>query len=102
MTLWEKMKQRLRSLSTNQDGQQTQKESDEPWVQILGTDPDDENGVKIELDWNQAFVDYLRDNGIKGTDEEEVVQRWLTLLLQEMSEEQQSSDVIPGDGSEFE
>lgn len=101
MTLWDKLKQSIRNLATNEEGQETEKESSEPWVQVLGADPDPENGIKIELDWNQAFVDYLREQGIVGTEDEQVVQRWLTLLLQEMTEES-NEDVVPGDGSEFE
>jgi len=62
------------------------KASPDPWVDIIGWVRTDE-GVKIELEWNTAFVDYLRGNGIKGTDEDQVVQRWVTLLLRDMADQ---------------
>ena len=61
------------------------KNSPDPWVDIIGWVRTDE-GVKVELEWNDAFVDYLRANGIKGTDDESLVQRWVTLLLRDMAD----------------
>lgn len=62
------------------------KQSPDPWVDIIGWVRTDE-GVKIELEWNDAFVDYLRSNGIKGADEDQVVQKWVTLLLRDMADQ---------------
>ena len=62
------------------------KQSPDPWVDIIGWVRTDE-GVKVELEWNDAFVDYLRGNGIKGSDDEQVVQKWVTLLLRDMADE---------------
>lgn len=62
------------------------KQSPDPWVDIIGWVRTDE-GVKVELEWNEAFVDYLRGNGIKGADDEQVVQKWVTLLLRDMADE---------------
>lgn len=62
------------------------KKSKEPWVDVTGwTDTD--KGVKVELEWNDAFVDYLRGNGINGADDEQVVQKWVTLLLRDMADQ---------------
>ncbi len=61
------------------------KESPDPWVDIIGWVRTDE-GVKTELDWNVAFVDYLRGEGVNGIDDEEVVQKWVTLLLRDMAD----------------
>jgi len=62
------------------------KESTEPWVDVTGwTDTD--QGVKVELDWNNAFLDYLAGSGIKGVDEDKVVQQWITLLLRDMADQ---------------
>ena len=62
------------------------KESPDPWVDIIGWVHTDE-GVKIELEWNDAFVDYLRANGVTGADEDQVVQKWVTLLLRDMADQ---------------
>lgn len=59
--------------------------SPDPWVDIIGWVRTDE-GVKIELEWNDAFVDYLRGSGIKGADEDQIVQKWVTLLLRDMAD----------------
>lgn len=61
------------------------KASTEPWVDVVGWSETDQ-GVKVELDWNDAFVDYLRANGVTGTDDEQIVQKWVTLLLRDMAD----------------
>lgn len=73
-----------------------EKNSDNPWVKIVGEEVDPKHGIKIELDWNDAFIEYLRRNGIDGVGEEQVVQKWLALLYKDimdnMSEEQGGTD----------
>ena len=74
------------------------KQSKEPWVDIIGN-VSDGNGIGIELDWNDAFIDFLRASGINGTDDDEVVQRYITLLLRDMADQMEEEQ----DGvSEFE
>jgi len=51
--------------------------SNDPWVTIKGYSFDEKFGLKIELDWNEAFVEYLKANGVHGKDEEVIVQKWL-------------------------
>ena len=75
------------------------KASPDPWVDIIGWVRTDQ-GVKVELDWNDAFVDYLRANGIKGTDDEQTVQKWVTLLLRDMADDMEER--FGGDNSSFE
>lgn len=58
--------------------------SEAPYVEIVGSDIDPRQGLKINLDWNDAFVDYLRQNGFKGTTDEAIVQLWLTHLYKNM------------------
>lgn len=62
------------------------KESPDPWVDIMGWVQTDK-GVKVELEWNDAFVDYLRANGVTGSDDDQVVQKWVTLLLRDMADQ---------------
>jgi len=61
------------------------KESKDPWVEVIGW-THTEDGVKVELEWNDAFVLYLRDNGVTGSDDDQIVQRWVTLLLRDMAD----------------
>lgn len=50
-------------------------------VNLTGIYYDKERGIRTELDWNDAFIKYLRLNGYKGVDDEQVVQHWLAALL---------------------
>lgn len=60
------------------------KDGDEPWVDIKGVVDDPHKGIQIELDWNDAFVRYLRDNGLNAANDEAIVQLWLAMLHQDM------------------
>lgn len=59
---------------------QEMKKSSEPWVDVLMW-VETPTGVKYQLDWNDAFIQHLQNNGIKGVDEEQTVQKWVALLL---------------------
>jgi len=61
-------------------------ESKEPWVEIRSEDFNDVRGFRIELDWNDAFIEQLKSSGIKGANDEEVVQKWLAILYQNLVE----------------
>lgn len=75
------------------------KESDDPWVEIEGWIETAE-GVRVELEWNDAFVAHLRDQGIPGTDEDQVVQRWVAMLLYDMAG--QMDEKADGEKGDFE
>ena len=71
------------------------KASDEPWVDFVGNVRDTKEGQRLEMEWNDAFIVYLRENGISGTDDEQVVQKYISLLLRDMTdkfEERYSND----------
>jgi len=75
--------------------QEEAKKDEEPWVDIKGAVQDPEHGIKMELDWNDAFVEFLRDAGIQGTDDEVIVQKWITLLYRDLIE--QNSEQTSGE-----
>lgn len=56
----------------------------EPWIEIKSADHDAVRGIHIELDWNVAFVQYLKDSGFKGRDDETIVQKWLAFLYEDL------------------
>lgn len=60
------------------------KTSTEPWVEIKSSSVDPVKGLMIELDWNDAFVQYLKDNGLQGRDDDTIVQKWVALLYENL------------------
>jgi hypothetical protein len=64
--------------------QDSRENSSVPWVEITGEEIDPNKGIKIELDWNSAFIKYLRDNGFDGADDETVVGKWMVTLYGQM------------------
>lgn len=61
------------------------KASSEPWVDILMW-VETPTGVKYQLDWNDAFIKTLREQGVAGIDDDTVVQRWVALLLRQATD----------------
>lgn len=64
------------------------KESDEPWVDIRGKeDPKNKGVIKVEIDWNDAFIKLLRENGYRGVDDEAIMQHYLAVIAKRASED---------------
>lgn len=61
-------------------------ESDEPQVAIVSSGLDPVQGIRIELDWNDSFIEYLKASGFEGPDEESIVQRWLAGTAKDLAE----------------
>ena len=61
------------------------KNSKEPWVTIIG-DTISEDGIQLALDWNDAFVKYLRTQGVTGADETQIVQHWLAMISKQTAD----------------
>jgi hypothetical protein len=77
--------ERKQQTSAHQKYIQQMYSSAEPWVELQSW-ADTPQGVKVELEWNDAFVAYLKSQGIQGTDEDQTVQKWVTLLLMQVSD----------------
>jgi len=65
---------------------ETLRASADPWVDIKAIVHDPEKGVQIELDWNEAFIKYLKESGYTGVDEEAIIQKYLIVLTQNIVE----------------
>ena len=63
------------------------KSSAEPWVVIKAMVQDPEKGIRIELDWNDAFVKHLRANGYTGTDDTTIIQRYIAVLSKQVADD---------------
>jgi len=52
---------------------------------------DDETGqIKIDMDWDEEFVNYLKRNGFNGATEEAIVHKYVATLYQGMLARQQA------------
>lgn len=59
--------------------------SAEPWVEVVGEKIDADGRIELQLDWNAAFVKYLRLNGFRGATDDVLVQNWLAALEKDTS-----------------
>ena len=67
---------------------EAKKNSEYPWVIVESTDIDESGNIKIRVDWNSAFVKYLKEScNFSGSDEMVIVQKWLGGLGRAMSED---------------
>lgn len=62
------------------------KNSPDPWVEVMGW-VDTGQGIRAELEWNDAFVEYLKQNGITGADEDQIVQQYVALLMRDVADD---------------
>ena len=74
----------LTTVRTTQEADAAKKSSNEPWVEVRSAEFDANRGVQIDLDWNPAFISYLKENGIKGKTEEIIIQKWLAFLYEDL------------------
>lgn len=61
----------------------------EPWVSMpdIRWDPNDPSRSYFELDYNDHFVMFLRENRYTGTTSEEVVEKWLNDVCRSVGQE---------------
>lgn len=81
-----------------EEADRAKREGKEPWVEIKSADHNEVRGIQIELDWNPAFIQYLKENGITGRDEETAVQKWLAFLYQDLIVRLEEKVVEKSDG----
>ena len=80
------------------DKKKTKGKSEEPMVKVLqvNVNPDNPKNGFFELDWNDEFVNMLKQNGYTGASEEEIVDRWFQSLCRTIGNEQGLGDVAGG------
>ena len=64
-------------------------EAGEPYIKVLDTNVDPKNPKYgyFELDWNQHFVENLKEHGFSGNTDEEVVDHWFSVLCNTIADE---------------
>jgi len=55
-----------------------------PKFVLSSTGVDAIRGVQMDMDWNEAFIQYLKDNGSTGRYDEIHIQKFLVMLYQEL------------------
>lgn len=83
----------LRSITTKQQ----KYDSTDPWVEITSEDFDERKGLCLGLDWNDAFISYLKESGITGSDDEEIVRKYLAYLYFDISERMEAKNIENSD-----
>ena len=62
-----------------------------------------EDGIQIALDWNDAFVKFLKAQGVVGVDDTQIVQHWLAMIAKQTSDRiSEHYNDLEGKISEFE
>lgn len=56
----------------------------EPWIEIKSDGIDPIKGMVIECDWNPAFIQFLKENGITAKDENVAVQKYIAMLYEDI------------------
>lgn len=97
-------KQVIEELNTELTAFRTQAAEDDerrngttPWVEIKSDKVSPTKGIELELDWNDAFVEYLRDNGFVAEQDEQVVQTWLLMVYKELMDNLEDKSIEKSD-----
>jgi hypothetical protein len=56
----------------------------EPWVSVIDLNVRDETG-NFELDWNDYFVQELKEVGFKGASDEDIVNAWFSRICRDIA-----------------
>jgi len=68
----------------------------EPYVKITGLLEQSDGRIRLELDWDDAFIRHLKTNGYTGVDDNAIIQRYIAELTAMVTSEMQ------GDNSDYE
>ncbi len=66
--------------------EQAKYDATDPWIKITSEGFDEVKGIAIGLDWNEAFIQYLKDNGLKGANDEDIVRKYVAFLYEDLLE----------------
>lgn len=54
---------------------------EEPSIDIKSSGIDDNGEVRLELEWNDSFINHLKENGYEGHTEDDIVNQWLNSMM---------------------
>lgn len=75
------------------------KNSSEPWVNVVqaNVDPNNPKQGYFELEWNPAFVVFLREHGYRGPNPENIVDQWFTDLCRNVGQDADAANSFVAD-----
>ena len=88
-----KKENEIQTFRQKEEADKAKYESPEPWVEIRSADFSEVKGIQIALDWNDAFIQNLKESGLKGSNDEEIVQKWLAFLYQDLVQRLESKSI---------
>lgn len=87
------------NMDENEYNKSVANQKNEPWVGVISTEFDPNsgvNGLAWELDWNEQFVQMLRNEGYQGHNDSQVVEAWFNDLCTAEAIEQGIMDDLTG------
>ena len=77
----------IKNLFKRKPTAKSMKNSKEPWVNVVKAHVDPANPKQgyFELEWNPAFVQFLRNSGYQGATAEDIVDAWFTDMCRNVS-----------------
>lgn len=73
---------------------ESMQDSPEPFANVLAMGFDKAKGIQVKLDFNPAFIRYLKTFGIVGTNDEETIRIWLAHMADDIIREEQAQDYL--------
>jgi len=70
-------------------------DSDEPWVEMKNVVDSENGGIKMEMDWNDAFIKHLRSNGFAGENDDILIQQYISVMSQQIAVDMSDDNVEP-------
>lgn len=83
---------KLNEITTRLNIIENRKNSNQPWFDIGSADFDADQGIKMQLDWNDAFIDFLKQNGYVGMTETDLVSQYLNDWLRTITPQTELSE----------
>jgi len=66
---------------------------EKPYAMVKSIIYDESKGIQIDLDWNDAFIKFLRDNGYIGIDDNSIIQKYLLTLTADISQKMNEDQI---------
>jgi len=73
---------------------ESMQDSLEPFANVLAMGFSKEHGIKVKIDFNPAFIRYLKTLGIAGSNEEETIRIWLAHLADDIMKTELAEDYL--------